>query len=85
MEVSGQPGDLTALTLGKEFSVGGWLVPCQESNPGRPTRNLVTIRTELPRLLSTHHLSAKSEVAQFGLFAEVSNCTTYFCCRKLLA
>jgi hypothetical protein len=35
--------------------------PCQESNPGRPAPNIVTILTELP-LLSFKYLSGKSNV-----------------------
>jgi hypothetical protein len=30
--------------------------PCREKNPGRPAHNLVTILTELSRVLISHHV-----------------------------
>jgi hypothetical protein len=41
--------------------------PCWELNPGRPAHSLVTLLTELPRLLIMKHTILKSNVLGCGL------------------
>jgi hypothetical protein len=43
---------LDALVKGKYSS------PCRESNPGLPARSIVTVLTELPRLLTRYKITA---------------------------